>query len=78
MAKHLFKPGQSGNPNARPKGSGKAARFRKMLESDAPDVIATVGSAAKNGDRVAAKMILDRIVPVYADGSGSCLVRWSS
>lgn len=36
MAKHKFKPGQSGNPNGRPKGSAnkKTLEFQAMLQAN--------------------------------------------
>lgn len=61
-----WKPGVSGNPNGRPKG----ARFRvtilaeELMRGDAEHVVRAVIDAAKKGDMVAAKIILDRVCPV--------------
>jgi len=61
MAK--FKPGESGNRKGRPKGTGEAAKLRRAIADDAPDIIAAMAEAAKNGDTAAAKLLLDRIAP---------------
>ena len=61
MAK--FKPGESGNRKGRPKGTGEAAKLRQAIADDAPDIIAAMAEAAKNGDTAAAKLLLDRIAP---------------
>ncbi|MCH8270225.1 MAG: hypothetical protein IH985_03330 [Planctomycetes bacterium] len=34
LAEHAWKPGQSGNPKGRPKGTGLTDRLRKILERD--------------------------------------------
>lgn len=59
-----FKPGQSGNPAGRPPGiEDKRAKFRRLLEDDAEDVIREVVKKAKGGDMVAARMVIERITP---------------
>jgi hypothetical protein len=61
-----WQPGQSGNPKGKPRGSRHRATVmaEKLLGSDLPDVIKSVITAAKDGDMQAAKIIMDRLVPV--------------
>lgn len=66
---HLWKPGQSGNPNGRPKrGNTMADLLRKCLEAEGKnkltakqEIIEKLLDLAKNGDMVAIKTILERI-----------------
>src|SRR5690348_11015791 len=61
-----FKPGQSGNPQGKRPGSRNRASvvLDKMLADDGADVVQAVLAAAKRGDMQAARLVLDRIVPV--------------
>lgn len=59
-----WKPGESGNPSGRPKGTGYAAKVRAAIEDDIPDIIAKLAEQAKAGDVQAARVLLDRVVPV--------------
>jgi hypothetical protein len=74
-----FKKGMSGNPKGRPKGSkNKSTILReametktdRMLSREVPKVLKVVIDAAIKGDMAAAKMILDRAVPVKKAGDG--------
>jgi hypothetical protein len=56
-----FKPGVSGNPNGRPKGSGdKRLHIKKLLEDNLESVFMSVIAQALEGDMTAAKLVLDK------------------
>jgi len=61
-----FKKGQSGNPSGKPKGARNKTSLmcEKLMAGDAEDVVMAVIDQAKNGDIQAAKLILDRLVPI--------------
>lgn len=57
-------PGNSLNPNGKPKGTlGKAGRLREELAKEIPGILQTVVSQARSGDIQAARIILDRVLP---------------
>ena len=58
-----FKTGQSGNPAGRKPGPSKIGKLRASLERDVPEILSALVDAAKTGDPVAAKIILDRVLP---------------
>ena len=62
---HLFKPGQSGNPAGRPKGSvNKYTQLaRELLSSRGEEIVQVVIDKALKGDVHCLKMCMDRIVP---------------
>ena len=60
-----FKKGTSGNPSGRPKGTTCEAKIRKLIESQADDLIRAVTASALDGDMTAAKILIDRICPAY-------------
>lgn len=59
-----FKPGQSGNPNGRTPGHGEVAKLRQSLSAHIPEIIARVVTAARGGDLQAARLILERVMPI--------------
>jgi len=56
-----FVKGQSGNPSGRPKAD--TASLRPLLNQHGADVLQIVFNAAKNGDMVACRLILERLYP---------------
>lgn len=75
VPKSAFKPGTSGNPKGKPVGtrSKSTQLLLALMEGDAANIAQAVIDAAKGGDLMAAKIILDRLVPpakerpVYVD-----------
>lgn len=56
-----FQKGQSGNPGGRAKNP-KVAKLRALIDAEA--LIQQLSLAAANGDTAAAKLLLDRAIPV--------------
>lgn len=64
-----FKPGQSGNPNGRPKGTSLTARLRVAIEKPEPGderpvadrLVAKLITLALEGDRQAIKDVFERV-----------------
>lgn len=63
MSGHKWKPGQSGNPNGRPKGKGPFAELRESISGHVPDIIARLAEQAKEGDVAASRLLLERVYP---------------
>lgn len=68
----LYKPGQSGNPKGRPKGSKNRSTVIKAaiegamldrLEEDAVAILEKTIDMAKKGDRTCIKILMDRLLP---------------
>jgi hypothetical protein len=61
-----FEPGQSGNPAGKPPGTRHCITMlaEQLMADDAEGVVREVLKAAQAGDMVAARLVLDRIVPV--------------
>jgi hypothetical protein len=60
----VFRPGQCGNPNGRPKGSGdKRLKVRKLLEEHSEEMVNIVIDMARERDPAALKIIFERISP---------------
>lgn len=58
-----WKPGQTGNPKGRPRGSGKVAELRLAIEARVPAIVDQLTAAALNGDVGAARLLLERVIP---------------
>ena len=60
-----FKPGQSGNPAGRPKGARHATTLaiEALLDGESEAITRKAIDAAKAGDMVAIRLVLDRICP---------------
>ena len=79
---HRFKPGQSGNPKGRPKGTSITARLKRIMEQDDGNVAEALAKAATKaalkGDYRFWKEIIDRIdgkVPDKVQSDGEILIR---
>jgi hypothetical protein len=61
-----FEKGSVPNPNGRPAGSRNKATIalEKLMEEGAEKIVQAVMNAAAEGDMTAAKLVLERIVPV--------------
>lgn len=63
MAK--FKPGKSGNPGGRPKGTpDRRTTLLKELEADLPALLEKLKANALKGDTMALRFLLDRVMPL--------------
>jgi len=62
---HAFKPGQSGNLKGKPAGtrSKSTQLLLALMEGGAAQITQAVIDAARGGDLVAAKIVLDRLIP---------------
>jgi Arc/MetJ family transcription regulator len=69
MAK--FRPGKSGNPKGRPKGTRNRLQVAvdELLQADAPEIVRVTLAKAKEGDAAFVRMVLDRITPPAKDRS---------
>ena len=61
-----FKPGESGNPDGRPKGSkDKRTQYRELFEPHADGLIQKAIDLALAGDTTCLKMCIDRLVSPF-------------
>lgn len=65
QGKHLFKPGQSGNPAGKPMGAkNKATRLAQtLLDGEEETLVRKLIELAKGGDLQALKVCIDRLIP---------------
>lgn len=58
-----WKAGQSGNPKGRPPGSSEVGKLRAAISEHLPEIIAAQVEKAKEGDGMAARLLLERVLP---------------
>ena len=66
-----FQPGQSGNPNGRPRGARNKTTLavEALLDGEAESITRKAIELAKSGDGPALRLCLDRIAPARKDRS---------
>lgn len=57
-----WKPGQSGNPAGRTKGSGAVAKLRASIGEQVPEILKRLETQALGGDVQAARLLLERTI----------------
>lgn len=69
MVDTRFKPGQSGNPGGRPKGSRHKTTLaiEQLLDGEAEEITRRAIEKAKDGDMAAIRICLDRLAPPRKD-----------
>lgn len=64
-----FKPGQSGNPRGRPKGSRNRVTklMEELFEGEAEEIARVVIEKAKNGDTTCLRLVVERLCPALKE-----------
>ncbi len=63
-----YKPGQSGNPQGKPKGTlNNKTRWLQLLESHADEIVEKAIQLAESGDTNILRFCLERIIPKAKD-----------
>ena len=57
-----WRPGQSGNPAGRPKGSGEVGKLRASIAGQVPAILDRLAAMALSGDVQAARLLLERVL----------------
>ena len=62
---HAWKKGQSGNPSGKPQGARNKATMMviNLMEQGAEEITKAVIDAAKGGDLMAARLVIERLAP---------------
>ena len=62
---HAWKKGQSGNPSGKPQGMRNKATMMvlNLMEQGAEEITKAVIDAAKGGDLMAARLVIERLAP---------------
>jgi hypothetical protein len=63
VGKGGWKPGQSGNPKGKPRGSGEVQKLRAAIGKHVPKILEKLVAAAEGGDVQAARLVLERVIP---------------
>jgi hypothetical protein len=58
-----WRPGQSGNPDGKPPGSGQVQKLRAAISEHIPEIIGRLVEQAKAGDAQSARLLLERVLP---------------
>lgn len=66
-----WKPGQSGNPRGKPRGAKNHATrmIESLMEGGAEEIASAVINQAKDGNLMAARLVLDRLAPPVRERS---------
>jgi hypothetical protein len=65
MENTKFQPGQSGNPEGRPKGSlNRSTKLLEMLDDDLDALVVVAKEQALKGDMTAMRLLFERALPV--------------